>query len=191
MEKSSLKVVIIGSSGAGKSSIIERICKNKFSYETTTTIGASFGTYKLNKEKCEITLNIWDVAGQERFRSLLPLYSDKANAIIIVYDITESKSFETSKSLYYEIIEKSITKPIIILVGNKCDLNEKREVEKKKGEDFAKYEKIYFLETSAKTSKNIRNIFEMIINNLDENLQKDIEEVVYNMSSYFNCCTIS
>ena len=190
MENYSLQIAVIGNSSVGKSSIIERACKNKFDDRTSVTIGAAYGVYKLNTENCQIHFNIWDVAGQKRFRSLLPLYYKKACAVIIVYDITDRESYDIAKTLYYDVVNANILNPIIILVGNKCDLNNTRQIETNEAKAFIKDENIHFLEVSAKTSKNIINIFTTISENLDTSMQKEAKTAIKEMTSKYNCCNI-
>jgi len=191
MDKYSLKIAIIGSSNCGKSSIVERTCNNKFSNRTDTTIGAAFNTYQINNNNCEINFNIWDVAGQERFRSLLPLYYNNAQAILIIYDITDYETFENAKSLYHDVIKHNSHKPIIILVGNKSDLKDKRVIKTEQGKQFADLKSIHFIETSAKNSHNILKMFYIISNNLDSTLKEPVHDVIEDLKWKYNCCIIS
>ncbi|KAF9180237.1 hypothetical protein BGZ50_006368 [Haplosporangium sp. Z 11] len=116
------KVVILGSQGVGKTSLVVRYVQRTFSANCTSTIGASFMTKKLVVDNCKVRLQIWDTAGQERFRSMAPMYYRGANAAILVYDITSEESFRDMNS-WVEELRKNMSEELIIhVVGNKLDL---------------------------------------------------------------------
>ncbi|CAO3677754.1 unnamed protein product [Umbelopsis vinacea] len=116
------KVVILGSTGVGKTSMVVRYVQKTFSPNGTSTIGASFMTKKLSVDNCKVRLQIWDTAGQERFRAMAPMYYRGAHAAILVYDITSEESFQDMSS-WVEELKKNMTEDLVIhVVGNKLDL---------------------------------------------------------------------
>ena len=148
------KIIFVGDAGVGKTTIINRINDNEFQSAYDATIGVDFWPKKINFRGNEITLQIWDTAGQERYRGLIPSYVRNSSIVFIVFDITNRKTFE-SIPRWIELI-KSIEKNIIVLIGNKEDLKEKREVEKKEGEALAKENEMHYYELSAKEENNIK-----------------------------------
>ena len=153
------KIIFVGDAGVGKTTIINRINDNEFQSAYDATIGVDFWPKKINFRGNEITLQIWDTAGQERYRGLIPSYVRNSSIVFIVFDITNRKTFESIPK-WIELI-KSIEKNILVLIGNKEDLKEKREVEKKEGEDLAKQNEMSYFELSAKKDNNndIKKIF--------------------------------
>ncbi len=154
------KIIFVGDAGVGKTTIINRINDNEFQSSYDATIGVDFWPKKINFRGNEITLQIWDTAGQERYRGLIPSYVRNSSIVFIVFDITNRKTFESIPK-WIELI-KSIEKNIIlVLIGNKEDLKEKREVEEKEGEDLAKENEMHYYELSAKNYNNndIKKIF--------------------------------
>ena len=153
------KIIFVGDAGVGKTTIINRINDNEFQSAYDATIGVDFWPKKINFRGNEITLQIWDTAGQERYRGLIPSYVRNSSIVFIVFDITNRKTFESIPKLI-ELI-KNIKKNILVLIGNKEDLKEKREVEKKEGNELAKKNEIAYYELSAKRDNNndIKKIF--------------------------------
>ena len=153
------KIIFVGDAGVGKTTIINRINDNEFQSAYDATIGVDFWPKKINFRGNEITLQIWDTAGQERYRGLIPSYVRNSSIVFIVFDITNRKTFESIPK-WIELI-KSIEKNILVLIGNKDDLEEKREVEEKEGNELAKKNEIAYYELSAKKDNNnsIKKIF--------------------------------
>ena len=153
------KIIFVGDAGVGKTTIINRINDNEFQSAYDATIGVDFWPKKINFRGNEITLQIWDTAGQERYRGLIPSYVRNSSIVFIVFDITNRKTFESIPK-WIELI-KSIEKNILVLIGNKEDLKDKREVEEKEGEDLAKENEMSYFELSAKRDNNndIKKIF--------------------------------
>ena len=153
------KIIFVGDAGVGKTTIINRINDNEFQSAYDATIGVDFWPKKINFRGNEITLQIWDTAGQERYRGLIPSYVRNSSIVFIVFDITNRKTFESIPK-WIELI-KSIEKNILVLIGNKDDLEEKREVEEKEGNELAKKNEIAYYELSAKRDNNndIKKIF--------------------------------
>ena len=154
-----LKFIIIGDSGVGKSNILLRYTRDKFNEEFQSTIGVEFGVKNLQIEDKIYRVQIWDTAGQENFRSITRAYYKNSVCACVVYDITSKKSFENIKS-WIEDCRKQCPKTILlVLIGNKVDLENEREVSYEEGADFAKKYEMFFFETSAKTGRNIDEVF--------------------------------
>ena len=153
------KIITLGDSHVGKSSLIIKFIENKFTTNYISTVGFDLKckTMKINDE--EIKLILHDTAGQERFRSLASNYIKKANGVLLVYDISDKKSFENIGRWMEDIIEESGNKIPIVLVGNKCDLKQERVVKKEDGENMAKQYNLIFFETSCKDGDNVENCF--------------------------------
>lgn len=153
------KLVLLGDTSVGKSCIVVRFAKNEFYEYQESTIGAAFMTQLIDIGECTIKFEIWDTAGQERYRSLAPMYYRGASAAVIVYDITNKKSFEGAKGWINELKSVHSNDIIIALAGNKNDLEEKRAVDRELAESFANSNNILFIETSAKTGHNVNELF--------------------------------
>ena len=155
------KIILIGESGAGKTSILLKFTENKFNEHHLPTIGVDFKSKWMTFDKKSIKLQIWDTAGQERFKSITRSYYKNCHGWLAVYDITDLDSFEKVQSLieYYKS-ESEATLPFnIVLVGNKWDLDASRKVSYEKGKELADKYEIRFFETSVKTDINIDEAF--------------------------------
>ena len=151
-------LVTLGDGQVGKTSIIIRYIDNSFSTNYLSTIGIDSKIKKVNLSNGEeIKVKISDTAGQERFKSIASNYMKKANGVVLVYDITNEKSFHGINNWIKEISGDSENTKPMILIGNKADMEEKRAVSKKDGEELAKKygEGIHFYETSCKTGENV------------------------------------
>lgn len=153
------KVVLLGALGVGKTSIITRYAQKKFSGATSPTIGASFTTLRVNFDNVRVRLQLWDTAGQERFRAMAPLYYRNANAAIIAYDITSPSSFNALQQWVIELTRNVEEAIVLILVGNKCDLTERRAVEKAEAQRFARGVGGHFFECSALSNEGVDEMF--------------------------------
>ena len=172
----SYKVVLLGDSSVGKSSVAIRFSKNEFSEFQESTIGAAFLTNTINDRKSinpndKVRFEIWDTAGQERYHSLAPMYYRGAKAAMVVYDITSEVSFEKAKEWVNELQQSANENMIISLVGNKTDIEYLRKVEKDKAIEYANQNDLVFLETSAKSGDNITEAF----NRIADRLPREIE----------------
>ena len=156
------KIIILGDSGVGKSNILGRYLKNEFKYNTKSTVGVEFGSKKLKIQGSNVKLQIWDTAGQERYRAITSAYYKGSKGCFIVYDISCLKTFENVEKWYQEIIKTGDKGISIVLVGNKCDLENDREVTMEMGQKKAKDLNIPFFETSALSNTNIGDIFQSI-----------------------------
>ena len=165
-----LKYVIIGDSGVGKSNILLKYINNTFSEEFKATVGVEFGAKNLQVNGRVYRIQIWDTAGQENFRSIARAYYKNSVCACIVYDITNRNSFNSIQSWIDDCVKQSPKSILFILIGNKNDLNESREVQYEEGVEFAKKRNMIFLETSAKTGNNISTIFDKSIRQIDKNI---------------------
>ena len=154
----SQKVVLIGDSNVGKTSVCEQFIENKFG-ETKPSIGAlhKFKNVILKSGE-DIQLDVWDTAGQEKFKSIVPMYYKGAKGIMIVYDITNSDSFEGAKK-WLNDVESASNSSIIFLIGNKKDLEDKRRVSTEEAQSFAQSKNITHYECSAKQNIGIIEAF--------------------------------
>ena len=162
------KVVIIGDSSVGKTCIIQRYITNTFK-----SITATIGACQYNKIINAIPIDIWDTAGQERFKSMIPMYYKGAKAIIVTFDLTEVNTFEGAKKWLSEI-ETNSKGSVIVIVGNKSDLKEKRKVTNEMVDSIILGKKYLYIETSAKEDENINKLFELIAEEIKKNKDKEI-----------------
>jgi Ras-related protein Rab-1A len=153
------KLLLIGDSGVGKSCLLLRFADDTYTESYISTIGVDFKirTVELDGKSCK--LQIWDTAGQERFRTITSSYYRGAHGIIIVYDVTDNETFDNVRQWLYEIDRYASENVNKLLVGNKCDLKDKKVVDHDVGEQFATSIGMKFLETSAKNSHNVEQAF--------------------------------
>ncbi|AFN83488.1 Rab5-like GTPase [Encephalitozoon romaleae SJ-2008] len=162
MKTYTFKVVVLGYYSVGKSSLVLKYVKGEFNPNEESTIGASFLTKTIFTQEGSIKFEIWDTAGQERYNSLIPMYYRGAQVALIAYDITSMESFETAKRWVEELSFEKPKEFIKVLIGNKSDLESDRKVEYQKGKEYADSQNLLFFESSAKTGKNIAEIFNAI-----------------------------
>jgi len=153
------KLLLIGDSGVGKSSLLLRFADDTFTESYISTIGVDFKIRTVQLEGKTVKLQIWDTAGQERFRTITSSYYRGAQGIIIVYDVTDKDSFNNVKQWLHEIDRYASEDVKKLLVGNKSDLDDKRETTYAEAEEEAKNLRMQFLETSAKNSTNVEKAF--------------------------------
>eukprot|EP00919_Chromeraceae_sp_WS-2016_P046500 GHVR01110452.1.p1 GENE.GHVR01110452.1~~GHVR01110452.1.p1 ORF type:complete len:204 (+),score=32.19 GHVR01110452.1:159-770(+) len=179
------KLVLLGDASVGKSSVVVRFAKEEFYEYQEPTIGAAFMTQSVCLGDCTVKFEIWDTAGQERYRSLAPMYYRGAGAAVVVYDITNKDSFSGAKSWVNELQSSQQHSNIVIaLTGNKLDLAGDRTVSTEEGRVFAEDKGVVFVETSARTGTNVRELFLEIARQLPkqeapkpgENFQVDLSE---------------
>ena len=174
-----LKYVIIGDSGVGKSNILLRYIYNSFSEEFKTTVGVEFGAKNIEINKMTYRIQIWDTAGQENFRSIARAYYKNSVCACVVYDISSHTSFEDIQIWIDDCTKQTAKSVLLLLVGNKSDLSNQREVSFEEGQAFAKSHNMLFFEASAKTGENIIEIFEKSV----KQIAKNIENNVYDLES--------
>ncbi|NXT76640.1 RAB17 protein, partial [Zapornia atra] len=167
------KVVLLGSTAVGKSSLAYRYVKNDFK-ESLPTVGCSFFTQTLSLETGTVKFEIWDTAGQEKYHSVCHLYYRGAHAALLVYDITHKETLNRAKLWLRDLEKEFLPDEIVIaLVGNKTDLAAEREVSTEEGEEFARTKGLLFMETSAKSNHLVNEIFTAIAQKL---LQREQEK---------------
>ncbi|KAI8139606.1 ras-related protein rab-like protein-6A [Fennellomyces sp. T-0311] len=160
------KLVFLGEQSVGKTSLITRFMYDSFDNTYQATIGIDFLSKTMYLEDKTVRLQLWDTAGQERFRSLIPSYIRDSSVAVIVYDISNRESFLNTSKWIDDVRAERGNQVIIVLVGNKTDLSEKREVTPDEGEKRAKELNVMFIETSAKAGHNVKTLFRKIAQNL-------------------------
>jgi len=165
------KLVLLGESAVGKSSLVLRFVKDQFDDYRESTIGAAFLTQTIAlDDTTTVKFEIWDTAGQERYKSLAPMYYRNANCAVVVYDITQASSLDKAKSWVKELQRQASENIVIALAGNKSDMvtdnPDKRAIQTADAEQYAKEAGLLFFETSAKTSTNVKELFTAIAKKL-------------------------
>lgn len=153
------KYIIVGDTAVGKSCLLLQFTDKRFQPVHDLTIGVEFGSRVITVDNHQIKLQIWDTAGQEKFRSITRSYYRGAAGALLVYDITRRETFEHLTTWLEDCRKYSNQNIIIMLIGNKMDLDSKRAVTTQEGEDFARKHGLSFLETSAKTADNVEQAF--------------------------------
>ncbi|KAK8479649.1 hypothetical protein V6N13_021263 [Hibiscus sabdariffa] len=153
------KVVLIGDSAVGKSQILARFARNEFSLDSKATIGVEFQTRTIVIEHKSVKAQIWDTAGQERYRAVTSAYYRGAVGAMLVYDITKRQTFDHVPRWLEELRGHADKNIVIILIGNKSDLENQRAVPTEDAKEFAQKEGLFFLETSALESTNVETAF--------------------------------
>ncbi|XWS53077.1 hypothetical protein CRYUN_Cryun11dG0126900 [Craigia yunnanensis] len=160
------KIVLIGDSGVGKSNILSRFTRNEFCLESKSTIGVEFATRTLQVEGKTVKAQIWDTAGQERYRAITSAYYRGAVGALLVYDITKRQTFDNVLRWLRELRDHADSHIVIMMAGNKSDLNHLRAVSEEDGRSLAEREGLSFLETSALEATNIEKAFQTILNEI-------------------------
>ncbi|XP_014640910.1 PREDICTED: ras-related protein Rab-17 [Ceratotherium simum simum] len=160
------KLVLLGSSSVGKSSLALRYVKNDFK-STLPTVGCAFFTKVVEFGAASLKFEIWDTAGQEKYHSVCHLYFRGANAALLVYDITSKDSFCMAQQ-WLKDLEKEFQpgEVVVMLVGNKTDLGEEREVMFEEGKEFAESKGLLFMETSARLNHQVTEVFSAVAREL-------------------------
>ncbi len=158
-----MKFILIGNSGVGKSCILFQFLEDKFTNNIEPTIGIEFGTKNMKIKDKIVRLQIWDSAGQENYRSITRSYYRNTICTFLMYDITNRKSFEDIKLWLEEAKTYGNSSMYFILIGNKCELTDKREVPIEDGRNFAQENSMEFFETSAKENINVFKAFERVV----------------------------
>ena len=167
------KLLLIGDSGVGKSSILLRFADDTFTESYMSTIGVDFKIKTIKHENDIVKLQIWDSAGQERFKTITAAYYRGAHGIVTVYDVTNQDSFDNVQSWLKEIDRNAGENCRKLLIGNKSDLERQRQVSYEMGSSFAKQLNIPFLETSAKSDLFIKQAFETMAGEIKHQVAKD------------------
>ena len=177
-----LKYIIIGDASVGKSNLLMKFTQNKFNESYQATIGVEFGAKNLDINKKTYRIQIWDTAGQENFHSITRSYYKNSVCAMVVYDITSRKSFDNVLNWIEEVQNNSSKTILIVLVGNKIDLKENRDISFDEGKELANRNGIIFMETSAKTGEGVEEIFKKTV----QEISRKIEDNYFNLDSE-NC----
>ena len=169
------KIVLIGDSNVGKTNILSKYLQNEFNPDSKATVGVDFGSKTININNNVIKAQIWDTAGTEKYRSITNAYYKGAKGAFVVYDISRKASFNNIDKWLFDLKNNGDENINIIIIGNKIDLENQREVTTEEGEKKAIINKASFIETSAKNGDNIEKAFNLMIENVYENFKKENE----------------
>ncbi|XP_053973141.1 ras-related protein Rab6 isoform X2 [Hylaeus anthracinus] len=178
------KLVFLGEQSVGKTSLITRFMYDSFDNTYQATIGIDFLSKTMYLEDRTVRLQLWDTAGQERFRSLIPSYIRDSTVAVVVYDITNANSFHQTSRWIDDVRAERGRDVIIMLVGNKTDLSDKRQVSTEEGERKAKELNVMSIETSAKAGYNVKQLFRRVaaalpgMDSTENKPPEDMQEVV-------------
>ena len=168
-----IKLLLIGDSGVGKSCLLLRFSDGSFTTSFITTIGIDFKIRTIELDGKRIKLQIWDTAGQERYRAITSAYYRGAIGALLLYDVTAALTFNSLSRWLQELRENADSNIVVMLVGNKCDLQELRAVSTEEGVEFSKSENLLFIETSARDSTNVQESFTTLITEVVRRLSKN------------------
>jgi len=157
------KVVLVGESGVGKSSLIQQFTQGEFQQDLRSTIGVEFALHEMEIEAKKVRTQIWDTAGQERYRAITNLYYRRAHGVILVYDVTSHPTFRAVERWLVEARAHVPEDAVFMMVGNKTDLRHLRTVDRGEGQKLAERERLSFIETSAAGAVNVEAAFQAII----------------------------
>ncbi|UJR16829.1 hypothetical protein I4U23_003728 [Adineta vaga] len=170
MANNKLKIVLIGDTNVGKSSLLSRFMNKTFTETSSPTIGADFLSHTIKQDRKRTRLYFYDTSGQEKFHQLISSFLQNATGVIIVFDVTNTESFENVEQWTREVNSYLSTNTNKILVGNKCDLTAKRVIDYAQAKTLAESFNMPYVETSAKDSTNIEEAFSMILDHLIQSL---------------------
>ena len=168
-----IKIMVIGEIRVGKTALIKKYTSNTFAGNYLSTVGIDFQDKTLDIDGKKVRMQIWDTAGEERFRNIAKNYFVQANGFLIIYDISCKDSFEKVNFWYDQIKLNAPNNIKYILVGNKCDLEENREVKKEEGINLSKEYECNFFETSAKEGINVNEIFQTLVDNIIKDIKNN------------------
>jgi len=176
-----LKIIVLGESGVGKTSLLIRYVENRFTLNTKSTIGANFLTKRMELDDKVATCQIWDTAGQERFQGLGTAFYRGSDGVVFVFDVTQRKSFEEleqwKKAFLIQVGQEGNDKFPMIILANKVDLENQREVSQKEMKDWCAKNNLHWFETSAKEGANVDRAFEEIARLVISNMKP--EDMLY------------
>lgn len=168
-----IKLLMIGDSGVGKTCLLLRYANDSFSPTFITTIGIDFKIKNIEIDNKRVKLQIWDTAGQERFRTITTSYFRGAQGIVLVYDVTDRRSFESIRNWISQIQQHADVHVNKILVGNKCDMLDEKVVSTEEGKKLAEEFNMLFWETSAKNGVNVEQCFHSIAKSVKDRIIAD------------------
>ena len=163
------KIVLIGDTSVGKTNILSKYLSNEFDPDSKATVGVEFGTKDFKIGNNIVKVQIWDTAGQERYRSITNAYYKGVKGSLLVYDITNPKTFESLDKWISDLKTNAEEKISIVLIGNKTDLEDQRKITTEQGKEKAEFYKLAFIETSALNGDNIEKAFNELITDVYKN----------------------
>uniref|UniRef100_A0A914XNS6 Ras-related protein Rab-8A n=1 Tax=Plectus sambesii TaxID=2011161 RepID=A0A914XNS6_9BILA len=169
------KLLLIGDSGVGKTCLLFRFSEDSFNNSFISTIGIDFKIRTIELDGKKIKLQIWDTAGQERFRTITTAYYRGAMGILLVYDITNERSFENIKNWIRNIEEHASSDVERMVLGNKCDVEDRRQVSRERGEQMAIEYGTKFMETSAKANINVEDAFFTLARDIKSKTERNLQ----------------
>jgi small GTP-binding protein len=159
MTEIAYKIVVVGASGVGKTALVQQLTDGSFSPQVQSTVGVEFKSWPIKDSESHIKLNIWDTAGQERFRSVSRAYFRNAVGALLVYGLDDEESFGELDSWLNDLHQFATPNAVILLIGNKSDLAEARQVTQSQAVAFSERHGLEYLETSAKSGDNVTEAF--------------------------------
>jgi Ras-related protein Rab-1A len=178
------KILLIGNSAVGKSSLLMRFADNVFHETFLPTIGVDFKIRTIEQAGSIVKLQMWDTAGQEKFKTITSAYFKGAQGIILVFDLTDQQSFLNVQNWLAESERYSGPNVVRILVGNKCDLVEQRQVSRKQAETYAAAEGMRYYESSAKDNSNVETLFKELAGNMKDRFSQPYLEKYKQTKTY-------
>ena len=172
------KIVLIGDTSVGKTNILSKYLTDEFDAKSKATVGVEFGVKNFKIENNIVKVQIWDTAGEERYRSITNAYYKGAKGSLLVYDITNKKSFENIEKWISDLKANTGDNISMILLGNKTDLEEKRAVSIEEGKNKAEFYNLTFMETSALNGNNIQEAFNELITDVYKKNHEFFEKTV-------------
>ncbi|KAJ5077779.1 rab family small gtpase [Anaeramoeba ignava] len=176
-----VKIVIVGETNVGKTQFILRVCENTFNESPNATIGVDFKSKSIELNGNKFRVEIWDTAGQERYRSVAELSYRNSHGAFLVYDITHLNSIEKAKN-WLQSLRKTLPDIAIMAIGNKIDLEEKRQVSLEQGHQFSKENNLLFMETSAKTGENVNDSFYSLLRKILDLKEEPFKNIKTNIN---------
>jgi small GTP-binding protein len=176
----SLKIVVVGDSGVGKTCLLLKYIRDVFDPDTQTTLGVEFMTKIVDTEKHRIQLQLWDTAGQELFRSVTRGYYRGAAGAFVCFDLTQRDTFDHVARWLRDVKEVARSDVVAVLIGNKVDLADKRDVTKEEAQSFAAANKMLYFETSAKTGEQLNESVDGIVEKIESLVADGVYEVLPN-----------
>ncbi|XP_076331494.1 ras-related protein Rab-37-like isoform X3 [Tachypleus tridentatus] len=179
------KVMLVGDSGVGKTCVLVRYKDGAFlSGAFISTVGIDFRNKVVPLDDTKVKLQIWDTAGQERFRSVTHAYYRDAHALLLLYDVTSKTSFDNTRAWLGEINEYAHDDVVIMLIGNKADMKEERQVKYEDGERLASEYEVAFMETSAKSGMNVELAFQAVARELKYRKMRNPDDPKFSVTEY-------
>lgn len=180
-----IKTILLGDSGVGKTSLLVQFDTGKFQPGTfSATVGIGFTNKVVTVDGSKVKLQIWDTAGQERFRSVTHAYYRDAHALLLLYDVMNKNSYDNTRAWLAEVHEYAQDDVVIMLIGNKCDVNGDRVVRREDGERLAREYNVAFMETSAKTGLNVDLAFMAVARELKARKSNNPGDRKFNVADY-------